>query len=482
MDPKVVGDEFAKQYYLISKSLPHELHRFYTDASYIGRLIGQDRVMRVSTLSDIGDNINVLSSGGFDSAEVTSIVSQDSEDGNVMVDVGGYFTFKETLERSYFTQTFILYLQEEKPKNVYIVLNDILRFHNRRLPPVAERVSEPNDGLGDVSKISDASPAIQDDQAQHPPARQPAKAVGDEFAKQYFRLLREFPQHLDKVYQDNSQIARPVEGGMMRVFTFSEKHENLNMLSSGGFDSAEVTCITSTDSQNGGVLVIVSGYFTLNMRRERDFMQTFFLAPQEAPNSYFVFTDIFNFVDNDGRVVSGEDSKASILSVNDAALTEECSSVHVRSIPPGGRNIPAIRDAFKRFGRIKNGGIRIINPGWNYCYAFVEFEEANAAKRAIKASRVWIAGRLVEVSKPRSQGFLEQRKTHEEEEASMMLQGGTSEQLGDFDLWDWLKSMQVESILHGDCRVGDYSQSQVMEEHRKFLEELQRKHDDENQN
>ncbi|CAA7050911.1 unnamed protein product [Microthlaspi erraticum] len=454
---KVVGDVFAKHYYHVSQNLPDELHRFYTDASKIGRT--DDGVMRVSTLPDIGENLNVLSCGGFDSAVVTSVISQDSNGGSVVVHVSGYFTSKETVERRSFTQAFFLAPQEE-PRG-YIVSNDILRVDDKPLLP-ANNVIEDQNG------------SIQDDQVQHPPTRPSPKAVGDEFAKRYFHILQNVPELLDKIYQDNSQITRPVEGELMRTYTLSDIGEKLNMLLWGGFDSAEVTSVTSVDSQSEGVLVFVSGsYFTSTTRRERKFIQTFFLARQEAPNSYFVFTDIFNFVDipeaTDGRLVSREDS----------GLILEGPTVHVKSLPPAGRNNMAIRAAFKRFGQVKPDGIRIKNTGLgSYYHAFVEFTEANAAKRAIEASPVWIAGIKVVVKRLRGPDFFERQRIREEEEVNMLLQGDLSKQLGgtgDFDFWDWLKSMEMQSMLKGDRHYGDYSQSKVMEEHSKFLDEIQRK-------
>lgn len=67
------------------------------------------------------------------------------------------------------------------------------------------------------------------------------------------------------------------------------------MLSSGDFDSVEVTSVISQDSQGGSVIVGFGGYFTLNERPARNFIQTFFLAPQEP--GYYVFNDVFNFID-----------------------------------------------------------------------------------------------------------------------------------------------------------------------------------------
>lgn len=71
---------------------------------------------------------------------------------------------------------------------------------------------------------------------------------------------------------------------------------DLNMLSSGGVDSVEVSSVISQDSQDGGVFVVVGGYFISNERPARNFTQTFFLAPQEN-GGYFACNDLFKLID-----------------------------------------------------------------------------------------------------------------------------------------------------------------------------------------
>ena len=79
--------------------------------------------------------------------------------------------------------------------------------------------------------------------------------------------------------------------------------EDLNMLSSGGFNSVEVTSFKSKETHSGGILLVADGFFTSHERPGRNFTQRFFLSPQET--GYFVLTDMFKFVDtsetNDGE-------------------------------------------------------------------------------------------------------------------------------------------------------------------------------------
>ncbi|ESQ33396.1 hypothetical protein EUTSA_v10009384mg, partial [Eutrema salsugineum] len=119
--------------------------------------------------------------------------------------------------------------------------------------------------------------------------------VGNEFAKDYYTVLKDYPQQLRGVYQDSSKIGRTRNDGMMRLNTLSNiDDENL----SGGFGSVEVTSIISRDCQDGVVLVVVCGYSTQKETLEmmKNFIQVFFLAPQEA-EGYVVLIDILQFDD-----------------------------------------------------------------------------------------------------------------------------------------------------------------------------------------
>lgn len=65
-----------------------------------------------------------------------------------------------------------------------------------------------------------------------------------------------------------------------------------------GYTGIEIKTANSLESWNGGVLVMVSGSVQIkDFSGKRNFVQTFFLAPQEK--GYFVLNDIFHFVDDE---------------------------------------------------------------------------------------------------------------------------------------------------------------------------------------
>jgi hypothetical protein len=73
-----------------------------------------------------------------------------------------------------------------------------------------------------------------------------------------------------------------------------EIHKKVMSLDYGDF-KAEIKTVDSQDSLMGGVLVMVSGSLSCKSTGNRNFTQSFFLAPQEK--GYFVLNDIFRYLD-----------------------------------------------------------------------------------------------------------------------------------------------------------------------------------------
>ncbi|XP_019092950.1 PREDICTED: uncharacterized protein LOC104703731 [Camelina sativa] len=213
------------------------------------------------------------------------------------------------------------------------------------------------------------------------PVRHSAEEVGNALAEQYYTHLKNSPELLHQFYKDVSKITRPGPDGDMV--------QDLDMLSSGGFDSVEVTSVTSQDSHRRCIFVDVCGYITSRERPPRNFTQIFFLAPQE--NGYFVYNDMFKFLD------ISEANDAAIPSAN-AAVTEG-KAICIKNLHPY-TTIASVEDEFKQFGEIRRGGIEIRSTR-SFSYGFVEFKEENAAQKAIEASPIMFAGNRVYVERKR---------------------------------------------------------------------------------
>eukprot|EP00449_Zooxanthella_nutricula_P005401 CAMPEP_0198510368 /NCGR_PEP_ID=MMETSP1462-20131121/14139_1 /TAXON_ID=1333877 /ORGANISM="Brandtodinium nutriculum, Strain RCC3387" /LENGTH=176 /DNA_ID=CAMNT_0044239697 /DNA_START=84 /DNA_END=611 /DNA_ORIENTATION=- len=122
------GMAFVKEYYSVLAKEPENVHKFYKDPSLFYR----------GAEGSGADEIRVEGPGNIDSeiksrgeracrVEISSVESQESMQGGVLVLVTGYLTFAGTQERQRFTQTFFLHPQSD-PYDGYFVLNDILRY------------------------------------------------------------------------------------------------------------------------------------------------------------------------------------------------------------------------------------------------------------------------------------------------------------------------------------------------------------------
>ena len=71
-----------------------------------------------------------------------------------------------------------------------------------------------------------------------------------------------------------------------------------------GITRAEIKAVDAQESLGGGVTVLVMGHLTGRTGVGREFVQSFFLAPQEK--GYFVLNDILRYVgDGDGEEGAG---------------------------------------------------------------------------------------------------------------------------------------------------------------------------------
>ncbi|XP_010542905.1 PREDICTED: putative G3BP-like protein [Tarenaya hassleriana] len=121
--------------------------------------------------------------------------------------------------------------------------------------------------------------------------------VGSYFVGQYYQVLQQQPDLVHQFYSDASKAVRVDGDSSETALTMLHIH---NMVMSLNFTAIEIKTINSLESWDGGVLVMVSGSVkTKEFSNRRNFVQTFFLAPQEK--GYFVLNDIFQFVD-DGTV------------------------------------------------------------------------------------------------------------------------------------------------------------------------------------
>ncbi|WVZ66628.1 hypothetical protein U9M48_015818 [Paspalum notatum var. saurae] len=165
-----------------------------------------------------------------------------------------------------------------------------------------------------------------------------ALSVAGAFVKQYYQTLLSAQQDAYKFYNDSSILGRPdSNGNMLSVTTIDGIKEQL--LSADFTDSlVELETVDSQPSHVGGVLISVSGSFTIEAMK-RKFTQSFFLAPQKD-GGYFVLNDIIRFakpLSQAKDVVANNDNESTQSTTLQAEPETASINEHtVPNIPPTG--------------------------------------------------------------------------------------------------------------------------------------------------
>jgi hypothetical protein len=121
--------------------------------------------------------------------------------------------------------------------------------------------------------------------------------VGNAFVNQYYNVLHQSPHVVHRFYTDASRLTRAEAGADGAVDTVGTQQEIHSKVMSSNYSEfkAEIKTVDSQDSHGGGVLVLVTGSLSTKSNDKRNFVQSFFLAPQEK--GYFVLNDIFRYLD-----------------------------------------------------------------------------------------------------------------------------------------------------------------------------------------
>ncbi|KAM0052992.1 putative Ras GTPase-activating protein-binding protein [Helianthus debilis subsp. tardiflorus] len=121
-----------------------------------------------------------------------------------------------------------------------------------------------------------------------------AAQVGTYFVGHYYQVLQTQPDYVHQFYSDRSTLLR-VDGHSRETATSMLQIHALVM--SLNYTGIEIKTVHALESWDRGVLVLVSGSVHVkDFSVKRNFVQTFFLAPQEK--GYFVLNDIFHFIDD----------------------------------------------------------------------------------------------------------------------------------------------------------------------------------------
>ncbi|PWZ43977.1 putative G3BP-like protein [Zea mays] len=201
----------------------------------------------------------------------------------------------------------------------------------------------------------------------------PAQVVGNAFVHQYYNILHQSPELVYRFYQESSRLGRPSgtgDDGMETVTSMDVSssptpplllsrgpdlgapgpNSHLNggdfgvacasdcvyvrvrlvlqaindKIVSMGIDRAEIKAVDAQESLCGGVTVLVMGHLTGRNSVSREFVQSFFLAPQEK--GYFVLNDILRYVGEEGGDEGGEQQPATEVAADVVAADVEAAT------------------------------------------------------------------------------------------------------------------------------------------------------------
>uniref|UniRef100_A0A804KET3 Uncharacterized protein n=2 Tax=Musa acuminata subsp. malaccensis TaxID=214687 RepID=A0A804KET3_MUSAM len=152
-----------------------------------------------------------------------------------------------------------------------------------------------------------------------------AQRVGETFVNRYYHFLRNSPELVHRFYQESSRLGRADDhGNVTSITTIDAINEKIMSMD---FCTLEIKAVHSQDSFGGGMMVLVTGFLTRVDNVKRDFVQSFFLAPQER--GYYVLNDILMHA---GKVTPQLENKGLTNGVSSPVVPEHGQEENV-SVP-----------------------------------------------------------------------------------------------------------------------------------------------------
>ncbi|CAI0386221.1 unnamed protein product [Linum tenue] len=380
-----VGSYFVGQYYQVLQQKPDLVYQFYSEASTMIRVEGDDS----ETASTMLHIHNIIMSLNFTAIEIKTINSLDSWNGGVMVMVSGSVKTKEFSGRKKFVQTFFLAPQDKG----YFVLNDIFQFIDSEIIYQQHPVSTtPENIYQQHSAPSTAEHIYQQHSApsttEHIYHQHPDSAAPESIYQQHISEDT-FDPHQNA---SASLLEHPVDETVEEETPYQGAVEVVHEPSASAVEEAEGEPQKKTYAS---ILRVAKGPFSS-------------VAAQQPVTKSAPASSDWNHVSVPNAQQSGAGLSVVPEAANDKAddgleLDEgEPKSVYVRNLPSD-ISAAEIEQEFRNFGRIRPDGVFVRNRKdvIGVCYAFVEFEDLASVQNAIKSSPIQLAGRQVYIEERR---------------------------------------------------------------------------------
>lgn len=129
-----------------------------------------------------------------------------------------------------------------------------------------------------------------------------AEMVGHAFVSQFYHILHNSPELVQRFFQDTSTMSRPGPDGVLMTVNAMKGINDLILSLDCKDYKAEILTADAQASHMNGVIVLVTGCLTGKDNVRRKFTESFFLAPQDK--GYYVLNDAFRFVEEDSLPVA----------------------------------------------------------------------------------------------------------------------------------------------------------------------------------
>ncbi|XP_052312745.1 nuclear transport factor 2 isoform X5 [Populus trichocarpa] len=364
LDPKVVGNAFAEQYYNTLSKSPELLHNFYNDASLIGRPGSDGSVSPISTLEEIKKLILSLDYKNC-VVEIQTIDSQESYENGVMVLVTGFFAGKDSTSQN-FTQAFFLVPQDDGRR--YYVLNDIFRYMEE---------SE-NKKIIDEDNIAPATPVIPC------PGREPASIPNHSVSANMSTTLEEGDDQA-------KESGHPLDNGEIPTYEKEVVVEKVVATQNDAHPVSEAVA-SSVQEEDAPKKSYASVANALNFKTQ-PFQQR--VSPvKPVKQSHTAVPPVVTSQQTGSRPPSNNS-----VEINNNSAAVEGYSIFVANLPLDA-TVDQLVQAFTRFGAIKPNGVQVRSyKQEKNCFGFVEFESADSVEKAVEVSTVMIGTRTAHIER-----------------------------------------------------------------------------------
>ncbi|CAA0828754.1 Nuclear transport factor 2 (NTF2) family protein with RNA binding (RRM-RBD-RNP motifs) domain [Striga hermonthica] len=372
--PQQVADAFVVNYYKILSDSPQQSYKFYNESSLLSWPDFDGILAPVKTLNAINEKIMSSDFKNF-TIEINTVDAQASQDGGVIVAVTGSLIEDDQVTNIFF-QTFFLAKQE----NGFFVLNDNLRIFdsfgsmtNAAANPLAVQTSE-------GCNVSDSSKSPQIEKAEIKEALDNSVVPKDSVAKSSSSLSPAASEEKAVPAVKVPSIVVPASNASTppKVPSIVVPVSNANMPPKPSYASmlAKDAPVTSPKSATPKSAVVTPS--------------------PKAPLKN-------GMPKSSSKIVSK--SPPSGKSEPEAKTPPEAKGVFVGSLPYEITE-KALRDALNQFGPIRKypDAVQIRKHNDGFCLAFVEFESADSARRAVEVHHVKFGEKEAYIAHKKSTG------------------------------------------------------------------------------